>query len=335
MFGETLATISVHNIVFLFCFTDSVCLICYISTGHLVAYSLPSLRQLMDVDFLPLADLRYFFSVAQQKPKLIFFLSFEFGFYSFHSSEFQYFSLSVRKKNVRFCFSLCIISRFLFFSVRFTLFLCFFLSTSLLLIFDSSIFLNHHNWICYYSKICFRFCSDFFSEFLQLISFYSAFVFVFIPNFWTLVQLPNRIEKEIRINFWYDRFGIEIRNACNLWSKMNPLQILFDFRQFKSEMMLWNRANWQKNIRTHSLNHQFTESFDSITNINPIVCCVYDMPNENLFVFFLFILMFSICVFLVFNSLMSLFCVFLFGFCVVFDFEMEMPRKSKITFAQN
>ncbi|XP_055303970.1 syntaxin-binding protein 5 isoform X10 [Sitodiplosis mosellana] len=37
---------------------DSVCLICYISTGHLIAYSLPSLRQLMDVDFLPLADLR-------------------------------------------------------------------------------------------------------------------------------------------------------------------------------------------------------------------------------------------------------------------------------------
>lgn len=39
--------------------TDSVCLICYISTGHLIAYSLPSLRMLMDVDFLPLADLRY------------------------------------------------------------------------------------------------------------------------------------------------------------------------------------------------------------------------------------------------------------------------------------
>ncbi|XP_055303966.1 syntaxin-binding protein 5 isoform X9 [Sitodiplosis mosellana] len=38
---------------------DSVCLICYISTGHLIAYSLPSLRQLMDVDFLPLADLSF------------------------------------------------------------------------------------------------------------------------------------------------------------------------------------------------------------------------------------------------------------------------------------
>ncbi len=40
-------------------FTDSVCLICYISTGHLLGYSLPSLRPLMDDDFLPLADLRY------------------------------------------------------------------------------------------------------------------------------------------------------------------------------------------------------------------------------------------------------------------------------------
>lgn len=40
-------------------FSDSVCLICYISTGHLLGYSLPSLRPLMDDDFLPLADLRY------------------------------------------------------------------------------------------------------------------------------------------------------------------------------------------------------------------------------------------------------------------------------------
>ncbi|XP_055709030.1 syntaxin-binding protein 5 isoform X7 [Phlebotomus papatasi] len=39
-------------------FKDSVCLVCYLSTGHLMAFSLPSLRPLMDVDFLPLADLR-------------------------------------------------------------------------------------------------------------------------------------------------------------------------------------------------------------------------------------------------------------------------------------
>ncbi|GLH03019.1 Uncharacterized protein GBIM_08949 [Gryllus bimaculatus] len=37
---------------------DSVCLVCYISSGHVTAYSLPSLRPLIDVDFLPLADLR-------------------------------------------------------------------------------------------------------------------------------------------------------------------------------------------------------------------------------------------------------------------------------------
>ncbi|KAB0800739.1 hypothetical protein PPYR_06478 [Photinus pyralis] len=37
---------------------DSVCLVCYISNGHLVAYTLPSLRPLIDIDFLPLSELR-------------------------------------------------------------------------------------------------------------------------------------------------------------------------------------------------------------------------------------------------------------------------------------
>ncbi|XP_066993628.2 syntaxin-binding protein 5 isoform X1 [Anabrus simplex] len=37
---------------------DSVCLVCYISSGHVTAYSLPSLRPLIDIEFLPLADLR-------------------------------------------------------------------------------------------------------------------------------------------------------------------------------------------------------------------------------------------------------------------------------------
>lgn len=37
---------------------DSVCLLCYVSTGHLQVYSLPSLRPLIDVDFLPLSELR-------------------------------------------------------------------------------------------------------------------------------------------------------------------------------------------------------------------------------------------------------------------------------------
>ncbi|XP_050563516.1 syntaxin-binding protein 5 isoform X7 [Spodoptera frugiperda] len=38
---------------------DSVCLVNYLSTGHLVAYSLPSLRPLVDVDFLPLSELGF------------------------------------------------------------------------------------------------------------------------------------------------------------------------------------------------------------------------------------------------------------------------------------
>ncbi|XP_064627191.1 syntaxin-binding protein 5-like isoform X7 [Lineus longissimus] len=37
---------------------DSVCLTCYVANGHLMAFSLPSLKPLLDVDFLPLTDLR-------------------------------------------------------------------------------------------------------------------------------------------------------------------------------------------------------------------------------------------------------------------------------------
>lgn len=37
---------------------DNVCLVCYVSNGHISTYSLPSLRPLVDVDFLPLTDLR-------------------------------------------------------------------------------------------------------------------------------------------------------------------------------------------------------------------------------------------------------------------------------------
>ncbi|OXU18960.1 hypothetical protein TSAR_002998 [Trichomalopsis sarcophagae] len=37
---------------------DSVCLVCYVSNGHVCTYSLPSLRPLMDVDFVPVSDLR-------------------------------------------------------------------------------------------------------------------------------------------------------------------------------------------------------------------------------------------------------------------------------------
>ncbi|XP_012236465.1 syntaxin-binding protein 5 isoform X1 [Bombus impatiens] len=38
---------------------DNVCLVCYISNGHITTYSLPSLRPLIDVDFLPLIDLSF------------------------------------------------------------------------------------------------------------------------------------------------------------------------------------------------------------------------------------------------------------------------------------
>ncbi|XP_011309948.1 syntaxin-binding protein 5-like [Fopius arisanus] len=38
---------------------DSVCLMCYVSNGHVATYSLPSLRPLIDVDFLPLQDLSF------------------------------------------------------------------------------------------------------------------------------------------------------------------------------------------------------------------------------------------------------------------------------------
>ncbi|XP_044739572.1 syntaxin-binding protein 5 isoform X5 [Chrysoperla carnea] len=38
---------------------DSVCLACYVSSGKLLVYSLPSLRPLVDTDFLPLADLSF------------------------------------------------------------------------------------------------------------------------------------------------------------------------------------------------------------------------------------------------------------------------------------
>ncbi|CAH2085092.1 unnamed protein product [Euphydryas editha] len=38
---------------------DSVCLVNYLSTGHLAAYSLPSLRPLVHADFLPLSELSF------------------------------------------------------------------------------------------------------------------------------------------------------------------------------------------------------------------------------------------------------------------------------------
>ncbi|XP_022911478.1 syntaxin-binding protein 5 isoform X2 [Onthophagus taurus] len=38
---------------------DSVCLVCFVSNGHLMTYSLPSLRPLIDIHFLPLSELSF------------------------------------------------------------------------------------------------------------------------------------------------------------------------------------------------------------------------------------------------------------------------------------
>lgn len=40
-------------------FKDAYCLAVYLGTGNIVVYSLPSLRILIDQDFLPLTDVRY------------------------------------------------------------------------------------------------------------------------------------------------------------------------------------------------------------------------------------------------------------------------------------
>jgi len=39
-------------------FSDCLCLAIYLGTGNIQVYSLPSLRLLIDVDFLPLVDVR-------------------------------------------------------------------------------------------------------------------------------------------------------------------------------------------------------------------------------------------------------------------------------------
>lgn len=47
-----------NKYLFFFLISDSVCLICYASNGHLLVFTLPSLKLLLDIDFLPLSDLR-------------------------------------------------------------------------------------------------------------------------------------------------------------------------------------------------------------------------------------------------------------------------------------
>ena len=38
--------------------TESVCLAVYVANGHIMAFSLPSLKPLLDSDFLPFPDIR-------------------------------------------------------------------------------------------------------------------------------------------------------------------------------------------------------------------------------------------------------------------------------------
>lgn len=47
-----------HYMDLLFSSTDSVCLACYVANGRIMAFSLPSLKPLLDIDFLPLNDVR-------------------------------------------------------------------------------------------------------------------------------------------------------------------------------------------------------------------------------------------------------------------------------------
>ena len=51
---------SVFNLLFCYFIAlgDSVCLACYVANGRIMVYSLPSLKLLLDVDFLALTDLR-------------------------------------------------------------------------------------------------------------------------------------------------------------------------------------------------------------------------------------------------------------------------------------
>lgn len=59
---KTQGTLILSQLIYLklTCFTtlDAICLAVYVATGNIIVYSLPSLRQLVDVDFLPLTDVR-------------------------------------------------------------------------------------------------------------------------------------------------------------------------------------------------------------------------------------------------------------------------------------
>ena len=61
--NKTLMKISECTVKLIYVFVgDSVCLACYVANGHIMVYSLPSLKLLLDVEFLALTDLRYYMS---------------------------------------------------------------------------------------------------------------------------------------------------------------------------------------------------------------------------------------------------------------------------------
>ena len=57
-------------------FADSVCLACYVANGHVMTFSLPSLKPLMDVDHAPTLDersvLRYIHNIISMQYELIY-----------------------------------------------------------------------------------------------------------------------------------------------------------------------------------------------------------------------------------------------------------------------
>ncbi|XP_042225803.1 uncharacterized protein LOC121868878 isoform X1 [Homarus americanus] len=73
---------------------DSVCLVCYVATGHISVFSLPSLRQLIYVDFLPLVDLRRRKVPISRIARTFCFTNYGHGMYLCSPTEIQKFTLA-------------------------------------------------------------------------------------------------------------------------------------------------------------------------------------------------------------------------------------------------
>lgn len=56
---EIIETVMCACMAAIACVSDTACLACYIANGHIMTFSLPSLRPMLDSDYLPLTDLRY------------------------------------------------------------------------------------------------------------------------------------------------------------------------------------------------------------------------------------------------------------------------------------